>query len=209
MAQNGPKWSQNRVWAPLGPSGPTNFDFPPHFTPTTGVPGPLGAIAPHPNGQKGSKKAQGPKMAQNGQKWPQNRVWAPLGPSGPTNFDSPHHFTPTTGGPDPLGVVAPHPNGQKGSKKAQKGQKWLKMAQNGPKIGSRRHLGPRNPPILTPHPILPQLQGFWTHLEPLSPPKWPKRVKKGPKGPKMAQNGQKWPKRDPPILTPRPILHQL
>ena len=52
----------------------------------------------------------------------------PLGPSGLTNFDSPPHFTPTLGGPVPLGAVAPHPNGQNGSKKAQKGQKWSKMA---------------------------------------------------------------------------------
>ena len=39
-----------------------------------------------------------------------------------TNSDSPPHFTPTIGGPDPLGAVVPRPNGQKGSKKAQKGQ---------------------------------------------------------------------------------------
>ena len=44
---------------------------------------------------------------------PQNRVWTPLGPSGPTKFDSPLHFTPTTGGPYPLGVVAPHPKNPK------------------------------------------------------------------------------------------------
>ena len=54
------------------------------------------------------------------QKWPQNRGGTPLGPSGPTNFDSPPHFTPTPGGRDPFGAVAPHPNGQKGSKKVQK-----------------------------------------------------------------------------------------
>ena len=40
------------------------------------------------------------------------------------------------GGTDPLGAFAPHPNGQKGSKQAQKGPKWLKMTKNGPKRGS-------------------------------------------------------------------------
>ena len=60
-----------------------------------------------------------------------------LGPSGLTNFDSPPHFTPTIGGPDPLGAFAPHPSGQKGlkKKKAQKGPKWLKMTKNAPKVG--------------------------------------------------------------------------
>ena len=62
---------------------------------------------------------------------------------------------------------------------AQNDQKW-------PQKGQRRHLGPRDPPILTPRPILPQLEGVR--------PIWrPKRVKKGPKGPTMAQNYQKWP----------------
>ena len=46
-----------------------------------------------------------------GSQWDQQET--PLGPSGLTNFDSPPHFTPTLGGPDPLGAVAPHPNGQK------------------------------------------------------------------------------------------------
>ena len=35
------------------------------------------------------------------------------------------HYLDATLTPEPL---PPHPNGQKGSKKAQKGQKWLKMA---------------------------------------------------------------------------------
>ena len=95
---------------------------------------------------------------------------APLGPSGPTNFDSPLRFTPTLGGPDPLGAFAPHPNGQKGSKKAQKDPKWLKMTKNGPQKGSRRHLGPRDPPILTPRPILPQLYFTPTIFYPDSAP---------------------------------------
>ena len=37
-------------------------------------------------------------------------------------------------GSGPLGALAPHPNGQKGSEKAQQGQKWLKMTKNGPVI---------------------------------------------------------------------------
>ena len=102
-----------------------------------------------------------PKMVQNDQKWPQKGVLTPLGPSGPTNFDSSPHFTPTVGDPDPLGAFAPHPDGQKGSKKAQKGPKWLKITKKGPKRGSRRHLGPREGQILTPRgekhtfPLLP------------------------------------------------------
>ena len=152
------KWPQKWVSTALGPSGPTNFDSPPHFTPTIGGPDPLGAVAPHRNGQKGSKKApKGPKMAQNDQKWPQKWVSTALGPSGPTNFDSPPPFYPKYRGSGPTWSLCPHPNDQKGSKRAQKGQKWLKMTKNGPKRGSRRHLGPRDPPILTPRPILHQL----------------------------------------------------
>ena len=96
---------------------------------------------------------------------------------------------------------------------------WAKrMTKNAPKRGSRRHLGTRDPPILTPRPILPQLRGVRTHLEPLPPPKWPKRVKRAQKGPKwlkMTKNGPKSGSRrhlgprDPPILTPRPILPPL
>ena len=141
-----------------------------------------------------------------------------MGPRDPPIFDSPPHFTPTIGVPDPLGAIAPHPNGQKGSKKAQKGQKWLKMAKNGPKRGSGRHQGPRDPPILTSRPILHQLQGVSGNGSLLAPPKWLKRVKKAPKGQKwltMTKHGPKtgsrchWGHRDPPILTPGTILHQL
>ena len=129
-------------------------------------------------------------MAQNDQKLPQKRVETPLWPSGPTYFDPTPHFTPTLGGPDTLGAFAHHPNGQKGSKKTQKGPKWLKMTKNDPQKGSGRHVGPRHWPISTPRLIL---CGVRTHLEPLPPPQRAKKGKNGPKGPKMAQNGQKWP----------------
>ena len=62
------------------------------------------------------KGPKGPKMAQNG---PQNGLkigsGRHLGPRDPPIF-------PTIGVPDPLGAIAPHPNGQKRVKKAQKGQ---------------------------------------------------------------------------------------
>ena len=141
------------------------------------------------------------------QKW----VLTALGPSGPTNFDSPPHFTPTIGGPDPLGAFAP----TQMAKKGQKPPKWLKMTKNSPKSGSRRHLGPRDPPTLTPTPFYPNCRWSGPTRSHCPPPKWPKRVKKGLKGPKMAQNDPKRGSRrhlgplDPPILTPHPILPQL
>ena len=120
----GPKWRLDPFWGPFL----TNFDSPPYFTPTLGGTDQLGAFALHPNDQKGSKKAQkGPKllkMTKNGPKRGSRRHLT----SGPTNFDSPPHFTPTLGGPGPLGAFAPHPNGQIGSKRAQNGSKLPKMA---------------------------------------------------------------------------------
>ena len=82
---------------------------------------------------------------------------------GPTNFDSPLHFTPTLGGPDPLGAFAPYPNGQKGSKRAQNGPKWLKMTKKGLKSGSRRHGGSQIKPIL-PHELILVLKGHFNHF---------------------------------------------
>ena len=149
---------------------------------------------------------KGQKRVQKSPNWLQKGVETPLGPSRPANFDSPPHVTPTIGGPDPLGAVAPHPNDQKGSKRAQKGPEWLKITKNGPKGGSRRHLGPRDPPILTPRPILPQLGG----PDPLGAVAPTQMAKKGQKRPKRAQNGSKWPKMAPkggPDATrDRPIL---
>ena len=52
------------------------------------------------------------------------------------NFDSPPHFTPTLGDPDPLGAFVPHPNGQKGLKTP----KGPKMAQNDQKMASKGDL---------------------------------------------------------------------
>ena len=130
-----------------------NFDSPLHFTPTLGGLDPLGAFAPHPNGQKRSKR---PKMAQNDQNGPQNGSRRHLGPRDPLIL-TPRPILPQLWGA--RSHLEPLPRTQmakKGSKKAQKGQKWLKMAKNGPKIGSRRHLGPRDTPILTPRPTLPQ-----------------------------------------------------
>ena len=177
MAQNDQKWPQNRVWTPLGPLGPTNFDFLRGYrarstgrgierAPQEGVSStlpilpqlqgfrthlePLSHTQMNKKGQKRPKRAKKwLKMAKNGPTIGPRRH---LGPGDPLILTT-HSILPQPSGVDPLGAVAPYPNGQKGVKRGPK------MAQNGqgPKIGSRRHLGPRDPPILTPRPILPQL----------------------------------------------------
>ena len=148
--KNGPKIGSGRHLGPRDPPILTPHPFYPNFKGS----GPIWSSYPHPNGQKGSKKAQkGPKWLKMTKNGPQRGSGRHLGP----RDHSPPHFTPTLGGSGPTWSRYPHPNGQKGSKKAQNGQKWLKMAKNGPKIGSRCHLGPRDPPILTPRPILRQL----------------------------------------------------
>ena len=143
-----PKVGLDGTWAPILTPRP----FYPNFRGS----GPTWSVCPTPTWPKRVKKGPTwPKMAQNDQKWPPKGVWTPLWPSRPANFHSPSHFTPTLGGLDPLGAFASHPNAQEESKKAQKGPKWLKMTKNGPERGYRRHLGPRDRPILVGRSILP------------------------------------------------------
>ena len=83
MAQNDQKWPQKWVSTARGPSGHTNFDSPPHFTPTLGVRSHLEPLPP-PKWPKGSKRAQkGPKwlkMTKNGPKRGSRRYsWGKMG----------------------------------------------------------------------------------------------------------------------------------
>ena len=71
-----------------------------------------------------------------GPTWPKKGLNATLA-LGIQLFSFPTPFYPNFRGPNPLRAFATHPNGHKGSKKAQKGPKWLKMTKNGPKSGSR------------------------------------------------------------------------
>ena len=61
-----------------------------------------------------------------------------------------------------------------------KGPKMAQNGQIGPKRGSRRHLGPRDPPILTP-PFYPNFRGSGPTWRRCSHPKWPKKGQKRPK----------------------------
>ena len=71
---------------------------------------------------------KGSKRAQNGEKWSEKRVEAPLGPSGLTNFDSPPNFTPTLGGRGHWLAIAPAQMAKKGVEKAPQLPQWPKMA---------------------------------------------------------------------------------